>query len=326
MKFVFENTNLIINPRVREIIEKRISQNGGDIERAIKSLKADPLYYDKEKGLILEHASCFKEEYVIRYKVDVNFNKIDKVIDGSIRNILQKRLDKFGGKPNEAFKDVTVEENKSVKWYTEEGLPYPIDSVRCFTGLSAVVPVRKDDQGQETSFVKPGNNHQIAIYADSEGNRTEHVCTFWHAVKRKKYGIPVIIKDSSKVWDSILESSEGTYPDSFLEKLPQPGLILELSMQQNEMFILGMPSLEVNQSLLSEDYKTIGDKLYRVQKLAERNYVFRHHLETQITDDYSTQASRRFIIIQSIGTLYSNLPLKVKIDCLGNISKIIPVD
>ena len=97
-------------------------------------------------------------------------------------------------------------------------------------------------------------------------------------------------------------------------------------MQQNEMFILDMPSEEVNQYLLSNDYKTIGEKLYRVQKLAERNYVFRHHLETQILDDKNAQASKRFLLIQSIGTLYSHSPFKVKIDCLGNISSTVPHD
>lgn len=189
-----------------------------------------------------------------------------------------------------------------------------------------MVPVRKDENGRDSGFVKPGNNHHIAIYVDSEGNKTEHVCTFWHAVERKKFGIPIIIKDSSKVWDSVFEAPEGTYPDSFLEKLPQPGLVLDLSMQQNEMFILDMPSEEVNQYLLSNDYKTIGEKLYRVQKLAERNYVFRHHLETQILDDKNAQASKRFLLIQSIGTLYSHSPFKVKIDCLGNISSTVPHD
>lgn len=326
LKYLFENSNLIINPRIKEMVENRISQYEGDTKKAITSLKSDPLYFDKEKGILLEYASCFKEEYVIRYKVDINFNKIDKVIDNSVRSILQKRLDKFAGKAKEAFKDITIGENKSVKWYEDEGLSIPIDSVRCFTGLSAVVPVRKDENGRDSGFVKPGNNHHIAIYVDSEGNKTEHVCTFWHAVERKKFGIPIIIKDSSKVWDSIFEAPEETYPDSFLEKLPQPGLVLDLSMQQNEMFILDMPSEEVNQYLLSNDYKTIGEKLYRVQKLAERNYVFRHHLETQILDDKNAQASKRFLLIQSIGTLYSHSPFKVKIDCLGNISSTVPHD
>ena len=141
LKYLFENSNLIINPRIKEMVENRISKYEGDTKKAITSLKSDPLYFDKEKGILLEYASCFKEEYVIRYKVDINFNKIDKVIDNSVRSILQKRLDKFAGKAKEAFKDITIGENKSVKWYEDEGLSIPIDSVRCFTGLSAVVPV-----------------------------------------------------------------------------------------------------------------------------------------------------------------------------------------
>jgi CRISPR-associated endonuclease Csn1 len=326
LKYLFENSNLIVNPRVKEVIENRISQNGGNIKNAISSLRAEPLYIDKEKDLLLEKASCFKQEYVIRYKIDVNFNKVDKVIDDSIRYILQKRLNKFGGKPKEAFKDVSIEGNKSVKWYEDEGLPYPINSVRCFTGLSAVVPARKDEEGRDIGFVKPGNNHHIAIYEDSDGNKTEHVCTFWHAVERKRYNLPVKIKDSSIVWDKILDAPEGKYPNSFLERLPKPGLKLNLSIQQNEMFILDLPYEEAIRAITLKDNNIISDNLYRVQKIAEKNYVFRHHLETQIIDDKNAQANKRFVIIQSLGALYSHFPIKVKVDCLGNITNTLAND
>jgi CRISPR-associated endonuclease Csn1 len=253
---------------------------------------------------------------------------VDKVIDLKIKEILETRLAKFGGKAKEAFKDVQGENKQQIKWYVDEGLERPIKSVRCFTGLSAVVPVKNDEQGNDIGYVKPGNNHHIAIYMDKDGNRLEHVCTFWHAVERKKYGIPVLIGNSNVVWDKILQKPEGTYPESFLEKLPPTNLNIELSMQQNEMFVLGMPKNDIEVAIESGDYSVISDKLYRVQKMSligEKtvNIWFRHHIETQIIDNDNSKNCRRFINTQSLGALFNLQPYKVKIDCLGNIIQVI---
>ena len=318
VKYLFENPNLIIKPYIRTLVEQRLEKYETDIKQALASLKKQPIYLDDEKTKILEHGACFKEEFVLKYTVDTNFNKTDKVVDKQIKHILQTRLQKFGNKPKEAFKDVQQGE-KSIKWYEDEGLERPILSVRCFTGLSAVVPVKKDETGNEIGFVKPGNNHHIAIYSDIEGNKSEHVCTFWHAVERKKHGIPVVIKDTNEVWDKILQQPENTYPQSFLEQLPLAGLELNLSMQQNEMFVLGMSDENIKTVIENSDYKQISEYLYRVQKISTTNYMFRHHLETKIIDDDNSKKSKRFINNRSIGALFTLNPFKVKIDCLGNI-------
>lgn len=282
------------------------------------SIRKEPIYLDKEKSILLEYGSCYSDEYVIKYNVDINFNKVDKVIDGNIKQILQKRLDKFNGKPKEAFKDIQRDE-KVIKWYEDEGLERPIRAVRCFTGLSAVVPVRKDKNGKEIGFVKPGNNHHIAIYTDAEGKKVEHICTFWHAVERKKYGLPVIISSTNEIWDKIQQSPEGTYPESFLKLLPEPNLTLHLSMQQNEMFVMGMTNEEFETAKTNNDYRALSDKLYRVQKIGEKYWVFRHHLETQLIDDTNSKISKRYLLLQSLGTLFSLNPLKVKINCIGSL-------
>jgi CRISPR-associated endonuclease Csn1 len=320
VKYLFENPHLIFKAYIKELVENRLLQHKGNSKQAIASLKRDPIYVDKGKSIRLEYATCFKEEYVMKYTVNTDFNKVDKVIDSKIKEILQNRLDKYGGKTKEAFKDVQREDKTLIKWYEDEGLERPIISVRCLTGLSAVVPVKKDDTGKDIGFVKPGNNHHIAIYTDADGNNVEHVCTFWHAVERKKYSIPVVIQNANQVWDKILESPEGTYPESFLEKLPKANWNLKLSMQQNEMFILGIPHDEVFLTIESKDYKTISNKLFRIQKLGSSDYTFRHHLETQIVDDNNARISIRFYRIKSIGALLALQPFKVKIDSLGKVS------
>jgi len=318
IKYAFENPDLIVIPKIKKLVEERLSKYE-NVKDAIASLKKEPLYIDKNKQVLLEYASCFSSDYVIKYPVDINFNKVDKVVDGKVKKILQARLDKFNGKPKEAFKDIQ-RGDKVIKWYEDEGLPKPIKSVRCYTGLSAVVPIKKDEHGNNIGFVKPGNNHHIAIYTDSEGNKYEHVCTFWHAVERKKFGFPVIIKNTNEVWDKIQEKPDGIYPEEFLAKLPSPNLNLELSMQQNEMFILGMAPEEISNCLDKKDYKAISEKLYRVQKLSETNYVFRHHLEIQLIDNEDSRKCKRYYLIRSLGALFNLNPVKVKIDCIGNIT------
>jgi CRISPR-associated endonuclease Csn1 len=319
VKYLFENPQLIFNPTIKAKVEERILMFDGDVKKAIASLKKVPIYLDNDKTVVLEKATCLKDEYVIKYSVDTNFNKTDKVVDPKIKEILQNRLKKFGGKEKEAFKDVQIEDKTVIKWYEDEGLERPIKSVRCFTGLSAIVPVKKDENGKDIGFVKPGNNHHIAIYTDAEENKQQHVCTFWHAVERKKYGVPAVIQNTNEVWDKIQSQPDGTYPESFLEMLPPPNLNLLVSMQQNEMFILGMTTEDIETAIEQSDYRPISSALYRVQKLGSGDYTFRHHLETQIVDDNNAILSKRGQRIRSIGSLFSLNPFKVRINNLGNI-------
>lgn len=326
LKYIFENPHLIIKPSIKQLVDERLAQYENDIKIALTSLKKEPIFLDKDKTIILEYATCFKDEYVIKYTVDINFNKVDKVIDSKIKEILKTRLAKFGDKAKEAFKDVQGENKQQIKWFDDEGLTRPIKTVRCFTGLSTVVPVKKDEQGNDIGFVKPGNNHHIAIYTDNEGKKQEHVCTFWHAVERKKYGIPVIINNTNEVWDKILLQAEGTYPESFLEKLPLANWTIELSMQQNEMFVLGMTKDDVESAISNNDYIHISDKLYLVWSLSESDFWFKHHLETKgsdLKDAIGAKECKRFYRFKSLGSLFNLQPYKLKIDCLGNIIKAI---
>lgn len=316
VKYLFKNPSLIFKPYIKELVEQRLAQFDNDANKALESLKKEPIYLDKAKSIVLKYGTCFKEEYVIKYNVDVNFNKVDKVIDKAVKNILQARLAKFGEKPKDAFRDVQVD-GKTLKWYEDEGLSRPIFSVRCTTGLSVGVPVKKDDTGKEIGFVKPGNNHHIAIYTDKEGNRQEHVCTFWHAVERKKYHLPVIITDTDEVWKKVLLTPDGTYPQSFLEQLPKEGLHLHSSMQQNEMFVFGMSEKEVKAAIERGDYRQISEHLFRVKKLSSNEYVFRHHLDTEDDEYQSELKDTTWKKISSTKGLEG--VVKVRVDNIGRI-------
>jgi len=91
-------------------------------------------------------------------------------------------------------------------------------------------------------------------------------------------------------------------------------------MQQNEMFVLGMAPEEFSDCMVKKDFKAISNKLYRVQKLGSSDYNFRHHLETEIINDENARVSKRFYRITSISGLFAFNPIKVKIDCIGNIT------
>lgn len=317
LKYLFENPEDIVKSYIKNLINTRLSENENNPKKAYASTQKNPIYL--RESIPLEHASCYKEEYVIKYSVDTNFNKVDKVVDEKTKEILINRLKKFNKNPKEAFKDVSKSDGKSIKWYEDEELAKPIRSVRCLTGLSAVVPVRKDDTGQSSGFVKPGNNHHIAIYEDQNGLLNEHVCTFWHAVERRKFNLPAIIINTDDVWEYIQQKKEKEFSISFLEQLPLPGNKHKLSLQQNEMFLLGLPNDEINFAIDNQDFATISRHLYRVQKIASKDYYFRHHLETQINDSSDSLNMQRFIRVRSINALMTYSPQKVRISNLGKI-------
>jgi CRISPR-associated endonuclease Csn1 len=317
VKYLFENPHLIFKPYIKVLVEEKLMEHDNNAKLALASLKKEPIYLDEEKTIVLEYGTCFKEEYIIRYPLGPDFSKQEKIIDSRIKSIIQSRLKEHNNDPKKAFKDL---ENNPV-WFNEE-LQIPIKSVRCFTGLSAVEPLKKDEFGKSVGFVKPGNNHHIGIYLDTEGKKHEHVCSFWHAVERKKYGIDVVIKNAHDVWDTILAHKED-YPQSFLDKLPEDGWILEQSLQQNEMFILGMDKETIDKSIQDKNYQLLSKYLYLTWSISESDYWFRHHLETKNSELKKTSGaaeSKRLFRFKSIGAFDKLLPMKIGINNLGQVN------
>lgn len=306
VKYLFENPHLIFKTYIKELVEKRLAQHNNDVKKALTSIKKDPLYLDEQKTKELKYGTCYKEEVVIKYSIEsLKAKDADYIVDEKVKAIVKSRLEKYNGKEKEAFKDVL--------WFNEEK-KIPIRTVRCFTGLSAVEAVKKDEQGNEIGFVKPGNNHHIAIYTDEEGKKQEHVVTFWNAVERKKYGIPVVITNPKELWDSLQEKE---LPEAFLTSLPQYNWNFDVSLQQNEMFVLGLSNEEWNDAIRKEDFTVISRFLYRVQKISPSYYVFRHHLETEIDDTQGSKKMNRYYLVQSFNTLEKLTPKKIIIDILG---------
>ncbi len=256
--------------------------------------------------------NTYVNEYVIKYPLSAIDSKCVKdIVDKGIRNIVAERLNAFAGNEKSAFAEPIYDHQGNI-----------IRSVRCRTGLSAVAQVRYNTDGEPIAFVKPGNNHHVAIYCDMNGEWKEHVVTFWHAVERKKNGLPVIIENTSAAWEMVTDKMS----ENFQTLLPAQNMHLQYSMQLNEMFILGMSDDEYRDALRNEDYATLSKNLYRVQKLSTKNYVFRHHLETTVDDKYNGKKNEmlsknmeKLIIVQSLGAFQKLNPHKVQISVIGKI-------
>lgn len=307
VRYLFEHPDRIVSERIRRRVEGRLAQCDNDLKAALRSIKNDPLLLPD--GTPLAEAPCYTKEYVIRYPLDPKFDKTDKIVDPKLREAVREWLS-GPAKNGEPF-----------HWNGQV-----VRRVRCYTGLktAAVEPVRHDPQtGTVIGFVKPGNNHHIAFYTDPDGKRYFPICTFWHAVERKRLGLPVIIRRPDEVWD-VVQSNQERFSSEFLEKLPAPKWKYEFSLQQNEMVILGLDHEVVRAAIEQGDYKLLGPYLYRVRSMsADGNSLdlwFLQQYETQPQKDALAQKAGRVLRLRNYTSLWNLAPVKVRIDLLGRIT------
>ena len=258
-------------------------------------------------------------KYVVKYPLTHPSMKVDDIVDPTIREIVRTRLAAFGGKAKDAF---------AKPLYSDAAQTMEIKTVRCYTGLQdkAVASVRFNAQGEPIGFAKTGNNHHIAIYQDAKGQYQESVVSFWQAVERKRYGLPIVIEDPKAIWDKLLDSD---LPQEFLSTLPQDDGQFVVSLQANEIFILGMEDGDFEMAMQNKDYQLLNKYLYRVQKIATKNYAFRHHIETSVDDKYDgvkkellSKQMKKLKITQSFDALFAQHPHKVRVNLLGEISEV----
>ena len=258
-------------------------------------------------------------KYVVKYPLTHPSMKVDDIVDPTIREIVRARLAAFGGKAKDAF---------AKPLYSDAAQTMEIKTVRCYTGLQdkAVASVRFNAQGEAIGFAKTGNNHHIAIYQDAKGQYQESVVSFWQAVERKRYGLPIVIEDPKAIWDKLIDSD---LPQEFLSTLPQDDWQFVVSLQANEMFILGMEDGDFEMAMQNKDYQLLNKYLYRVQKITSKDYSFRHHVETTVDDKYDGKPNRvlslsmkKLISIRSFGGWLAQHPHKVRVNLLGEISEV----
>lgn len=255
-----------------------------------------------------------EQQIVCKYDLhSLKAKDVDYVVDLALRKRLKELLAQHGGKEKEAFAgDVYMD---------EAGTQGPIRSVRCFTGLDRgkMKAVKYDEQGDAVGFVSPRNNHHLAIYRTPKGKLEESIVTFWDAVDRVRYGIPLVITYPREVMEQVLQ--RGDIPEAIQNLLPSSDWVFVDSLQQDEMVIIGLSDEELQRALEVQDYRKLSEHLYRVQKVSSLYYVFRYHLETSVADDKNT-AGRipKFHRIVSFKSYEEKNVRKVRVDLLGRIS------
>src|SRR5690606_25175960 len=295
-KFDLETIEKVANPVYKKALLQRLAENGNDPKKAFSgknALSKTAIYIDIENDIKVPETVklvWLEEDYSIRKDVTPeNFKdekSIEKILDEGVKRILKNRLKEFGGDAKKAFSDL----DKNPIWLNEEkGIS--IKRVR-ISGVKNAEPLhyKKDHFGNDildengnkipADFVSTGNNHHVAIYKEPEFDKNgqpvldelgyqkynlqEKVVSFFEAVERVNQGLPIIDK---------------TYNQHL-------GWQFFFTMKQNEMFVFpndktGFNPIEID-LLDPKNKKLISPNLFRVQKIATKDYFFRHHLETTV--------------------------------------------
>lgn len=257
-KFTAEKIATVCNFKYRNALLERLNSFDGDTKKAFtgkNALSKAPIYLDDlHTKQVPEKVTTktYETVYTIRKAVGPDL-KIEKVIDARIKTLLQNRLDEFGGSAKEAFSDI----EKNPIWQNKEkGISIKSVKIKAVNNAVAL--------HQDHDFVSTSNNHHVAIYQDSEGNLQENVVSFYEATNRAVHGLPIVDKEFRKA----------------------DGWKFLFTMKQNEFFVFPNERTGFDPSKIDlmnqKNYALISPNLFRVQKLASKNYFFRHHLETTV--------------------------------------------
>lgn len=226
----------------------------------------------------------------------------------------------------------------------EKGAPIPplcldkdkkqeVRSVRCYVtqpSVAKAIPIRFDERGRAITFVQSGSNHHLAIYRTPKGKLVESIVSFWDAVNRARYGLPLIIKYPRKAMEQVIQRED--IPESVLSLLPPADYEFVEVFQQNEMAVVGLPEEEFRRAVDTQDYRTLSEHLYRLKGISSKDYEFHYHLDTDDPDETDSSKKKkkrvrntsgripRIYRIRGIGPLQKKNVRKVCIDLLGRLS------
>ncbi len=303
--FTEEYIEKVAKKEYQEALLKRLKENGNDPKKAFtgkNALAKTPIYISLKDNIVVPEkvkTVWLEDNYTIRKDITPDL-KIDKVIDSKLKTILQNRLKEYGNDPKKAF--VNLDENPI--WQNKEkGIAIKRVTISGVSNAQAL-HTKKDHFGDEildqngkpipVDFVSTGNNHHVAIYRDEKGILQEEVVSFYDAVIRRNLGLSVINKNHQKGWEFLF------------------------SMKQNEFFIFPSESFNPHEMdlLNPNNYALISPNIFRVQKLATKNYFFRYHLETTV-EEVNELKDLAYRSIRSTSPL--NGVIKVRINHLGKI-------
>lgn len=310
-KFDKEMIATVADQSYRNALMKRLEENDYKPKKAFtgkNSLTKEPIYIEngQEEVPVKVKTVNLENQYTIRKDVSYdnfkNQKHLNKVVDVGVRNKLIERVGEFDGDYKAAFSD--LDENPI--WLNKkDGISIKRVTITGVSNAESIHPKKDhhgelilDDSGQPipVDHVSTGNNHHVAIYRDKNGDLQEEVVSFFEAVIRKNNGLPVVERNHKEGWEFLF------------------------SMKQNEMFVFpdeetGFDPAEID-LLDPENRSVISPYMYRVQKFTNKDYWFRHHLET-ILDNRKELDDITFKRIQTPTHLVGLI--KVRTNHLGQI-------
>ena len=222
---------------------------------------------------------------------------------------------------------------KGAPLYLDPAERQEVRSVRCYVtqpSVAKAIPIRFDERGRAITFVQSGSNHHLAIYRTPKGKLVESIVSFWDAVNRARYGLPLIIKYPRKAMEQVIQRED--IPESVLSLLPPADYEFVEVFQQNEMAVVGLPEEEFRRAVDTQDYRTLSEHLYRLKGISSKDYEFHYHLDTDDPDETDSSQKKkkrvrntsgripRIYRIRGVGSLQKKNVHKVCIDLLGRIS------
>lgn len=317
LKYALQNIRLIKDDDIRQQLASRLQENDGNITMTIKSLKKSNLEIN---GKSVERVRCYREEIVVRYPIEsIRYKDIDYIVDSHIRKIVEARFAEVGNVDKEFQKSLAER-----PLFSDKAGAHQIRAIRLISGLklSTLAGVRKNESGEIIGYAQTRNNHHLAFYRNPDGKIVESVVSFWDCVKRKQAGLRPIIKNPSEAWDIVLSNGESDLFKGIAATLPPDGSEFVMSLQRNEMVVLGMSDEQWSDAVASNDIRTINKHLYRVWKLRSGEYCFKFQTNTTAAIEDGDKEIKQFYIIKSISSLKALCPRKVTISILGKLKNL----
>lgn len=328
-KFTAEKVATVCNAKYRNALLERLNAFNGDTKQAFtgkNALAKSPIYLDEMHTTKIPEivtTKSYETTYTIRKAISSqNFKdakSVEKVIDAKIKQILLDRLAEYGNDAKKAFDNLM---DNPIWLNKEKGISVKAVTIRAVNNAVAL------HNGRD--FVSTSNNHHVAIFKrplldkknqpilDEKGciqyELEDQVISFFEATNRAIHNQPIVDKEYKQ----------------------NEGWVFLFSMKQNEYFILPHYNKEGELVFNPKDYNdewlkdpnnfaTISPNLFRVQKISKvkarnsfvREYGFRHHLETSVSNNNPTLRGITWEKIQSCEKL--DKLVKVRINHIGQI-------
>lgn len=318
----------VVNREYRTALRNRLQEYGGDASKAFTGKNAikvgkNPIYLTNGQ-MLPEKVEVRKWEEVYTKRVEISsFTKrdeIENVLDEGIKQLLLQRFDedsvtKVKNNDGKTVNKKPFSDLDTNPIYQNKEKRITIKRVHIRASVTDATPIH-EDLGKNKDFVQLRNNHHVAFYKhpslDKKGNPVynekgemqytweEVVVSFFEATKRAQCKQPIINKEYNKElgWQ-------------FMFILKRNDYIVFANDEQN------FNPREVD--IKDPKYrKLVAANLYRVQKLANKNYYFRLQTDTTVKEDLQLK-DVTFKRYSSLESLQNSNFVKVRIDHIGNI-------